>query len=440
MRMRLILVAALALAGLPGCRVFEKLTKEKSPAEPASRSKDKDKDRDWLKERQSREPGEPPKDWLAGPATKGRGDRVPPAENWADPASRGFDSRAATSRILSGNLEDADGRPSCPTLTSPWRTPTPSRRATAIPMGVESDKDGFFEINGLTAGEHYMLTAQAKGNGKNQAGRVSVQVPNTKIRLRLMDDYVLPNRTRDASDLPPSVPSGNRLPKLFDTPSAGETPSGDWSPVPKSNENPRGDLVAPGPQPDWRPPAANIPGPTAPSIPSPTGPISKALPRTNTVQALGDDGRIKSLLSGRAEDLVLLDFLTTTCGPCKKAIPALVAFQDKYGKRVEVIGVLCDNDSDSRRVSLARRYQADQRLPTQWSPRATSSRCRTSSTCSRIPRWCCSTAQARRLWKGHPKESQRSGTDRPQSLSAAVTSPSRRSSTSRSGRGCRACR
>jgi len=411
MSKRLIVVAVLALSGLPGCRVYEKLTKERSPADTASRTKDKDKDKDWLKDRQRREPADPPKDWLSGPAPEGRGNRVPPADNWADPASRGFDARNASSRTLSGSLEDADGR-ALPNTYITVENADPLKAGYGAPMGVESDRDGFFEMNGLTAGEHYMLSAQVNRNGKPQAGRLSVQVPNAKVRLRLKEDFQLPaGRSRESGDLPPSVPSAGALPpKVFDAPAPSVERSPDWSPLgpgtPKPAEIPRGDLVAPGSQPDWRTPPANIPGPASPTVPAPPllGPTSRALPRAATLAALGGDGRTKLLLSGRAEDLVLLDFLTTTCGPCKKAVPTLVTFHDRHGQRVELIAVVCDPGSDSRRVSLARTYQDQQRLPYAVVAESTREPLQDTFDVQSYPTLVLIDGTGRRLWKGHPKD------------------------------------
>jgi thiol-disulfide isomerase/thioredoxin len=416
-----LLLALTVLAGLPGCRVFERLGKDKdNSAEPTARTKDKD----WLRERQDREPGGPPKDWLAGPATPGRGDRVPPADSWADPASRG------AQRTLSGVIEDADGRP-IPGAYVTVENADPIKAGYGAPMGVESGRDGLFEINGLAASEHYMLSSQITREGKPQAGRISVQVPNNRIRLRLKEDYQLPpSRGREASDLPPTVPVGGVAPKVFDTPGSTSPDTNpdnhQWSPLgpggkkiddtPPPPPPPRSDLTAPGPAQDWRStmPPANIPGPgVAPTMPSPTvptipplnsGPTSKALPREAKLTLLGGDGRARNVLSGRPDDLVLLDFMTTTCLPCKRAIPSLMSFHEKYGKNVEVVAVVCDSGSDSRRVDSAAAYRREQHLPYAVNSENSRSPVQDAFNIEAYPTLVLLDGTGRRLWKGHPKD------------------------------------
>lgn len=61
--------------------------------------------------------------------------------------------------------------------------------------------------------------------------------------------------------------------------------------------------------------------------------------------------------------LVLLDFMTTTCVPCKKAIPAVRDLQARFGlKGFEVVGVCCDETDQASRGEAASRYQRDEGL------------------------------------------------------------------------------
>lgn len=385
-RFVIIAVAFTVLLGLSGCRLFEKKPKDKS-AEPASRTKDKDKD--WLRDRQDR----PPPDWLdSNTPAASRGARVPPA---ADPTS---DPRKASGRVLSGVIEDEYGKPMVGAYIT-VENADPIKAGYGAPMGVESTQGGVFEINGLTSGEHYMLSCAM---GK-QAGRVAVQVPNTQIRLRLREDYRLPP-SRTPSDLPPTVPPGGPTPKVFDGPSTATPKNDDWSPVPGARPDAhRGDLVAPGPANEWKPPAASIPGPTAPPVP-PLGPTSKAPPRDSKFVVLDSDGKARNVLTGKPEDLVLLDFVTSTCGPCKKAIPALVSFNEKHGRSAEVIAVMCDGDTDAKRVELANRYRSEQRIP--YVVFAESSRAPLADQfhVEFYPTLVLLDGTGRRLWKGHPKD------------------------------------
>ncbi|CAN5178681.1 hypothetical protein BH11PLA2_BH11PLA2_07320 [soil metagenome] len=431
-----ILVAMLSLAALPGCRFFEKLSRERTPADPASRNKDKEKDKDWLRDRQDREPDSPPKDWLGGPPPAGRGNRVPAAEE----APRGVDASTASRRSVSGILEDADGRP-VPNTYITVENADPAKAGFGAPLGVESDDTGYFEIRGLKANEEYMLSASITRGGQSQAGRSQVRVPRSGVRLQLREDYQLPpaktagNRNSGnsdgASDLPPgpgSPVNERAAPSLPASPPAVNNQ--EWSPLGPAKANdtpeairpvnpPRNDLIAPGPQPDWRStmPPVNIPGPRAPAMPSPampvpgipplnSGPTSKAVPREARFVLLNDNGKARNFPSGQANDLVLLDFMTTYCVPCKKAIPTLTALNERYASRgVELIAVCCDSGSESKRVSLARNYKDENKLQyAVYSEAGGKDGIQERFAIEGYPTLVLIDGTGRRLWKGHPKD------------------------------------
>lgn len=407
-----VLIACTVLTGLTGCRALERLTGDREPTD--AQAKAKDRNGDWLRDRQERDPAAPPGDWLAGPATPGRGTRLPPADRTADPTSRNFDPRAAGQRTLSGVIEDADGK-RVPNAYITVENADPIKAGYGAPMGVESDREGYFEINGLNPGEHYMLACQLDSQ-RPQAGRVAVQVPNTRVRLRLREDYVLPPGRGASSDLPPPAaapaPSGD-LPGWVPPPPRSGGNAQDWSPlVPNPNAAepspaPRPDLTAPGPQPDWRStmPPANIPGP-APSVPPPPllGPSSNAPSRESQIQLLDRDRRSVKVLSGRADDLVLLDFLTSTCAPCKRSIPTLVSFSNRYGKSVELIGVLCDPVAEERRAALANAYRKENQIPYRVLAEDSQAPIQDQFGIESYPTLVLLDGTGRRLWKGHPSK------------------------------------
>lgn len=417
------LLVAAGLAGLTGCRVFERWSKDRDRplfGEPTSRTRDRDKDRDRDRDA-DRDPGRPPRNWLDNPVPPtGR-----PAADPADPRDPDFDVRTAAKGLLAGQVIDPDGR-GVPYLAVQIDLPDPAQNGGA-PVTAETDRTGYFLIQGLKPNQTYTLTAQTRQGGRTLAGQVVARTPSAYVRLLLRDDLTLPP-AKVGPDLPPgagggtapapapptnSIPGGP--PTLFDAPAArrsngapspiplskdggardggvlpypAENTGGDgaFSPVPPAPAKPvappvpvprppgpsRSELVAPGPYPENKPPVTNIPSPAAAPAP-PDGALipPPALPSTSKYRAnpggefsLVDPlGRPRSFASGRAGELVLLDFMTTTCEPCRRAVPALTALQAKYGaKGLEVIGVACDEADETARREGAVRYADGHRL------------------------------------------------------------------------------
>ena len=47
------------------------------------------------------------------------------------------------------------------------------------------------------------------------------------------------------------------------------------------------------------------------------------------------------------DNVVLINFCATWCGPCKRELPDLVALQDEYkGKNIKILGISVDRDGD----------------------------------------------------------------------------------------------
>lgn len=157
----------------------------------------------------------------------------------------------------------------------------------------------------------------------------------------------------------------------------------------------RPENTAAGPAPPWKPPAANIPGPAAPPVNTPAPPAASppgpppvpalpSLPVPATPPAPGSGGGKQSakpvrpgasfalvdtadrpwdLATARSGSVVLVDFMTTSCVPCKKSVPGLIDLQARYANDgLELVGVVCDPVPSADRRAAAEKYQRDHRL------------------------------------------------------------------------------
>jgi cytochrome c biogenesis protein CcmG/thiol:disulfide interchange protein DsbE len=69
----------------------------------------------------------------------------------------------------------------------------------------------------------------------------------------------------------------------------------------------------------------------------------------------GMDGRTVSLAGARGK-VVLLNFWATWCGPCRMEVPDLVELQTKYKDRLQVIGLVVDDEDEAAVRAFAKRY------------------------------------------------------------------------------------
>jgi thiol-disulfide isomerase/thioredoxin len=69
--------------------------------------------------------------------------------------------------------------------------------------------------------------------------------------------------------------------------------------------------------------------------------------RLDHFTAIDLDGRQVSSASWKGQ-VAVVNFWATWCVPCRREVPALVAFQDRYRGRVVVLGVVDDAASDDR--------------------------------------------------------------------------------------------
>lgn len=406
------LLAALAMAS-PGCRVFEKWQKDRDrpSANPASRTRDPD----WLRDRnrnadspyelpRDKAPKREPGSLLDPPNVPTSSVRTPSAGTWADPTGKNFDVRAASERIISGRVETADGQVVENAFVA-LEFADPSKNTAGAQVGVQTDRNGTFLIQGLKPGDTYLLTASVR----NFVGKQYVTVPNQRVRIQLRDDFAVPPLGgAPAGDLPgaPTVPppGGVTAPPLFDSRGGELLPypgsnDGNFSPVAPA----RPDLVAPGPQPGFRgvSPPVSIPSPV---VPPSGGSTSKTIDRRSELRLIDSTGRDRALPTGRADGLVLLNFSSTDCIHCVKSIPTLTKLHDK-NRSLQVVTVLCDEGSVNERIRAAERYRSRHKLPFDVTVEAKSGDIQNAYHVEGYPSLVLIDGSGKALWEGHPKES-----------------------------------
>lgn len=227
-------------------------------------------------------------------------------------------------------------------------------------IGVETDDDGYFFMSGLVAGKTYILSAVREVDGKKYAAEAMIKPPAGNVRLELNDNKV-------SSIMPPPPASFGMGP--FDAPFPNPAPStsvrtpppvtgergwepGSVPPVNGPNTSPNRAVVTPRPEniagvnPNL-PPTANIqPAPKPSTPPVQDGPQSR-LP-VNRVQnfSLTDTSGSDWEFRYARDRLVLLDFWSTTCQPCMRAVPAIKKLQSNYGASgLEVVAIACEADA-----------------------------------------------------------------------------------------------
>jgi thiol-disulfide isomerase/thioredoxin len=392
------------------------------------------------------DPKTKPKHWLDGPSPDWAKGDVPKAGTWADPRDAKFDYTNYVKGALAGYVLDLGEKPA-PNAVISVELADPGSQAGVQPMVVLADATGAFVVHGLKQNETYALTAKVKSDGTVYVGQTFATPPSVHVRIRLKDQMSLPAGTDPkgtspvvSGDLPP-LPGTDRpapAPLARDgvvTPREMRSPNDrGWSPIPNGtaptaplapgNDSvlPPPSATAPGvapsrpelntalPAPDWRPPAANVPGPGPAAIPPTIAPPplpseSKSISRKATVSLLDAAGRTVEFPSGRPGELTLLDFMTTSCLPCKKAIPELVEFQRRYGANgLEIVGIVCDDAAESERRAATTAYARQNGLNYMLYTEAKAKAVRKQFNVDRFPTLVLLDADGTTLWTGHPKD------------------------------------
>lgn len=380
------IAVALFLASA-GCRLFDSKSSDERPGGLAGLFKGKSKDKDDKPKAKDADPLKP--DWLKGyDKLPGTGTAVPKGGSWGD------DTKGLAQDSIGGRVLDPFGRPARNVLVR--IVPVGSAPTGPAAIGSYTGADGYFLARGLKAGKAYDITAEGTFEGKPVSASVQAQAPNAALTLALRDDAALPPGGGFGA-LPPGAGSGTFPPDP--KPSDGAwAPNGGATGVPPATIGGGGPRPPAGvgggvPPPDlaplkpentaevkdpFKPPAASIPGPGAnerPSVPplpklppplppvgAPGGTSSRPAPgapasRAAKLELLDVLERPWTLDSVRPGDLVLLEFTTSTCVPCKQVIPVMRELQSRYGAGgLQVVAVLCDNVPLKQRLAAASKY------------------------------------------------------------------------------------
>ncbi|HXD89356.1 MAG TPA: redoxin domain-containing protein [Urbifossiella sp.] len=323
------------------------------------------------------------------------------------------------------------------------------------PISILTNASGEFLVRGLVTGRVYTLTAEAKPTRAGErplAGQVQTRPPQANITIALRDDMALPpsagsSPSASTTSLPPG---SDRIPAIgLPAPSIG---SGEWSPGAGSVEKSVPAMIpgtaprpatpglpppmpgfpgdgSPGVRPDntangdpapWRPPAVNIPGgppvqslplpppgnPSTPGVPPPGKQSSRPPANITLVDSLE---RPWNFARDRSGSLVMLEFVTTNCPHCVKAIPKLTALQSRYeASGLQLIGVLCDQGSRRDRATRAASYQREHNLNYAMyvEPGARAGAIADYFGIEAYPAVVLLNSQGAVVWKGHPGEKQ----------------------------------
>jgi thiol-disulfide isomerase/thioredoxin len=426
-----------AVLALTGCKATDPKGDDKSPGITArNKNKDKDKDKDAI-------PAKGPAGWLDDVSKlPGAGTSVPKA------GDSNLDPKSAAQDALGGRVLDLNGKPARNVYIRLEQVGTAP--GGPAPIGIYTNNEGYFFTRGLKPGKAYDLTAEATQDGKTLTGVVQTKVPNPILLIVLRDDLPLSGGGFPAPKGPdgtfpptprPSDKVGDGFPRAPGDnswtpggPVTGVPPATIGAPKPPAGGGSGGALPPPddlriapdtkppvkpenfadGPKDPFKPPVTSVPGPVGPPVPplppppsfGPGGRSSMGLtPGTPGKWSLIDTlERPWDLTLVRPGALVLVEFTTSSCIPCKQVIPVMKDLQSRYGASgLQVAAVLCDNAPQQERIATAVKYGRENNLnyALYIEPGAAGS-VRDQFDVEAYPHAVLLNASGKVLWRGHP--------------------------------------
>jgi thiol-disulfide isomerase/thioredoxin len=316
----------------------------------------------------------PPREFVGTPSAP---EREAPAGNLA----------ARPLGMLAGQVVDADGRRVANASIQVIEHGTSGARAR---LSVTTDRNGYFDIPGLEKSRRYQLVASVDRAGVQHIGKTTAVASNVRVAIYLTEIRSEAGTPTPSPDRPPAASlgaptrPGEGVGKAVDPPPVSTDPTRT-----ATREREFDDLPPPA--------TATVPGPPGrdqgddpsrkPIIPPPpmmtpeagvTTPLPGATPASSVPPAVSRERETPAVrvipscvkvgqvvqelalydshgqpweLSKKGEGkLLLLDFWTTTCVPCRAALPKLSEWQTKYGPQgLQVVGVLCDRGKTAQR-------------------------------------------------------------------------------------------
>ncbi|MEZ6140597.1 MAG: thioredoxin-like domain-containing protein [Zavarzinella sp.] len=293
-----------------------------------------------------------------------QGSGEPPESNREFPSSL---QKTVKSGILEGDVYDETGHDIIRGRTT-IRVRLADSESGSRGLTVDTDDQGHFMIPDLQYSKTYELEAAREQFGTQLAGGVQVRPPHRNIKLMLSKKAV-----SSVSPLPPP-PIGYDSPfrtndKLFGDDNAKATPQPpsrqELPPLPPPPRRPENIAEVAG----VIPPTLNIRGAPAPvtrtetDLPAPPVSATELTKEITDLQLVDPLGRSWSFRKSESR-LILLEFWSTSCVPCQKAVPGMKKIQSDFGNSgLEVVALALEpGDRFKDRAQTVDEYARYQQL------------------------------------------------------------------------------